>query len=148
MASIPEFSEAVESFQAFLASDSLPTDIRWVFRDDICLWHPNNLLARSELGGAASLAAKVFAEGQAKGLVEIVAIGRAPSHVLATVWFPKSAGDEIQGWDVGLKLSIRQPCPRVRAVGGVLWRILSWSPSLRRCQRDCAFIGTRKWAAA
>jgi len=32
MSSIPEFSEAVESFQAFLASNSLPTTIRWVFR--------------------------------------------------------------------------------------------------------------------
>jgi hypothetical protein len=149
MASIPEFSGAVESFQAFLATNSLPTAITWVFRDDVWFVAHDKLIARSEPGGGnASLAAKVYAEGQAKGLVEIVAIGRAPSRTLATVWFPKFADDEVQGWNVGLKLSIRQPCPAAWTVGAVFWRFLQWSPAFRRFQRDYRFIGTSEWAAA
>ena len=149
MESIPEFSEAVESFQAFLATDSLPTAITWVFRDDIWFVAHDTLIARSEPGGgSASLAEKVYSEGQAKGLIEIIAIGRSQSHTLATVWFPKFAEDEVQGWNVGLKLAIRQPCPAAWRVGGVLWRILEWSPAFKRFQRAYGFIGTREWAAA
>ena len=149
MSSIPEFSEAVESFQAFLASNSLPTTIRWVFRDDTWFVGRDKLIARSRPGGGnAALAAKVYGEGQAEGLVEIIAIGRAPSHILATVWFPKFADDEVQGWTVGLKLAIRQPCPVAWRVGGVFWRFLQWSPAFRRYQRDYGFIGTKEWAAA
>lgn len=149
MESIPEFSEAVESFQAFLARHSLPTAITWVFRDDIWFVAYDTLIARSEPGGgSAALAAKVYSEGQAKGLVEIIAIGRSPSHTLATVWFPKFAEDETHGWNVGLKLAIRQPCPVAWRVGGVLWRILEWSPAFRRFQRDYESIGNRRWAAA
>jgi hypothetical protein len=149
MASIPEFSEAVESFQAFLASNALPTAITRVFRDDTWFVAHDKLIARSEPdGGNAPLAAKVYAEGQAKGLVEIIAIGRAPSHTLATLRFPKFAEDEVQGWNVGLKLAIRQPCPVAWMVGGVFWSFLQWSPAFRHYQRDYGFIGTREWAAA
>jgi hypothetical protein len=148
MASIPDFSETVESFQAFLASNSLPTAITWVFRNDTWFVAHDKLIARSDPdGGNASLAAKVYAEGQAKGLVEIVAIGRTPSQTLVTIWFPKFPEDEVQGWSVGLKLAIRQPCPVARRVGGVFWRFLQWSPAFKRYQRDHGFIGTKEWAA-
>ena len=53
-----------------------------------------------------SLAEKVFGEGREKGLVEIHAVAVAAGQIAATVWFPKYAHEEVQGWNRGMKLSI------------------------------------------
>jgi hypothetical protein len=99
----------VESFQGFLASNSLPGTITWVFRDDTWLVSPEKLVVLSPpRKGNALLAAKVYEEGRAKGLVEIVAIGRTQSRTVATVWFPKFAEDEVQGWSVGSFIGTRE----------------------------------------
>jgi hypothetical protein len=149
MESVPEFSEAVESFRKFLATNSLPTDITWVFRDDTWFVAYGRLLVRSQPSSRSpELAAKVYSEGRARGLVEILAIGRGHSHTFATVWFPKFTEDEVQGWNVGLKLSVRQPCPLARAVGSVAWALVRWSPVFRKYQREYTFIGSLAWAAA
>jgi len=151
MTDIPEFSEALASFERFLIQNSLPTAVRWVFRDDT--WFPayDRLIVRSWIDpDNARLAEKVYGEGRAKGLVQVEAVGRTPTHTLATVWFPKFPAQEVQGWDRGLKILIRLPCPIVRGVGRFPWTVLSWFPSFRRYQRSNLFasIGSKRWAAA
>jgi hypothetical protein len=67
---------------------------------------------------------KVFAEGSAKGLVELVALAQTTDWILATVWYPKYESEEVQGWGQNMKLAIRQPLPRGRSsCAGVVARI-------------------------
>lgn len=149
MTVIPEFATALESFQKFLGDNSLPAPVVWVFRDDTFFPTHDTLIVQSKVGrDNAMLAAKVFEEGRRKGLVQIIALGRDQSRSFATIWFPRLAEDEVQGWNVGLKLGIRQPCPLAKTAGRVAWFLLQWNPAFRRYQRTYAFIGSRAWAAA
>jgi len=92
----------------------LPGDVRWVFRDDLFQPDPLRICVPPQLpDDNESLAAKVFAEGRREGLVEIVGIGSSSTRVLGTVWHPKQAGEEVQGWSVGMKLSVRSPKPEL-----------------------------------
>src|SRR5881397_684606 len=112
MNDIPDFEDAVESFRCFLAEQGHPTNIFWVFREDIWKRSPISVVLRfpSQRKNLA-LAQKVFEEGRRKGLVDVHAIATVGDKVAATVWFPKFADEEIQGWDRGMKLSIAEPLP-------------------------------------
>jgi hypothetical protein len=149
MSDIPEWPEAVNAFQAFLEANRHPRNIRWVFRDDL---HPREMpqvLVRAMLPNEnAALAAKVFTEGRQKGLVEMIAIATTGFATLASVWYPKYPSEEVQGWDRGMKLSIRQPLLRARPVSSMKWAIVTFLPSYRRAQQLWGFVGTRAWAAA
>jgi hypothetical protein len=73
------------------------------------------------------LARKVFDGGRANGLVEILAVAKVQGVVATTVWYPKEPNEEVQGWDRGLKLAIRDPLTIAKAV----WRDRRGVPSVR-----------------
>lgn len=56
--------------------------------------------------------------------------------------------EEVQGWSQGLKLSIRQPLPAAKAVGGLRWEVVKYLSVYRWYQRYEYFIGSRRGAAA
>lgn len=93
------------------------------------------------------MAEKVFSEGQRKGLVEITAVASSDLLTAATVWFPRTPRDEVQGWSNGMKLSIIQPLPIVDPITfGFTWQMVRWSSVYRRYQQQNPFVGTRAWA--
>jgi len=149
MNDIPSFDDALESFRRFLAEQRHPNGIFWVFREDIWKLSPDSLLLRipSRTKNLA-LAKKVFKEGQRKGLLDLHAIATVGDKVAATVWFPKFEGEEIQGWDRGMKLSIAEPLPEAQLVGSVKWLLFQLKPQFRHYQRFNIWVGTKGWAAA
>lgn len=149
MNDIPDFGDAVASFRLFLAEQGHPDKILWVFREDIWKRSPGDVVLRfpPPIKNLA-LAKKVFEEGRRKGLVDVHAIAVVDDRVAATVWFPKFSDEEIQGWNAGMKLSIAEPLPRARSVGGFMWLYFRLQPKFRYYQR-CEFgVGTKAWAAA
>jgi hypothetical protein len=80
--------------------------------------------------------------------VDIHAVAVAAGQVAATVWFPKYAHEEVQGWNRGMKLSISQPLPRAKTIGALRWSLLGFLPRFRQYQKSDIFIGSIGWAAA
>ncbi len=133
--------------QESLRTLDLPRTVRWVFRDDIVVRYKKPVLAGPASQDGAGLSEKVFEQGRAKGLVEIYVLGVSANSVLATVWYPKLDGEEVQGWARGFKLSLSNPLPRARVLPSVLWALMRRTPLYRQYQKNARFIGTRKWAA-
>ena len=149
MNDIPDFEDALLSFRRFLLEQSHPGNIFWVFREDIWKRSTTNVVLKfpSQRRNLA-LARKVFDEGRRKGLVDIHAIATVNDQVAATVWFPKFAYEEIQGWDNGMKLSIASPLPSAEIVGQLRWLSFRLNSQFRNYQRVEPWVGTKAWAAA
>lgn len=143
------FDDAVASFQNFLKEQDHPTEIFWVFRDDIWQRSQSEVLIRYPTTSEnLVLVQKVFGEGCEKGLVDIYAVATASGRVAATVWFPKFAAEEVQGWDCGMKLSIAQPLPRATIVSPLRWWFFRFVPRFRHYQNFEWTVRTKRWAAA
>jgi len=136
-------------FRRFLDKNGHPSEVFWVFRDDVWKLSPSDVWIKypSSLENI-TLAEKVFAEGRERGHVDIHAVAIAAGKIAATVWFPKYANEEVQGWNQGMKLSISQPLLRAKTFGALRWSLLRFLPSFRHYQRSDILIGTRAWAAA
>ena len=90
MDDIPDFAEALTQFRRVLSESGHPSDLFWVFRDDVWKLSPTEVWIKYPSSQKnISLAEKVFAEGRAKGLVDIHAVAVGAGQVAATVWFPK-----------------------------------------------------------
>jgi hypothetical protein len=149
MSDIPDFREAVVRFRHFLLTTGHSAEVFWVFRDDLWQWSPTDICVKYPPPVInVNLVQKVFTEGRERGLVEIRAVATVAQKVAASVWYPKYASEEIQGWSDGLKLSISRPLPDAKIIGKLRWRLLRFLPSFRRYQRMAVFIGTREWATA
>lgn len=119
-----------------------------MFREDIWKRSPSDVVIRfpSQIINSA-LTKKVFGEGRKKGLIDLYAIATVDDMTAATVWFPKFSDEEIQGWNRGMKLSIAQPLPKAKSVGGLMWLWFRLHPQFLQYQR-CEFtVGTKTWAA-
>jgi len=149
MNDIPDFSEAFRQFRRFLAENGHPDEVFWVFREDLWQLSINRVLVKYPTRPEnITLAQKVFAEGRARGLVEITAVAETADRVAASVWFPKYPNEEVQGWACGMRMTIRQPLPSARVLASRYWWVLRLFPRFRHYQRFASFIGTRGWAAA
>jgi hypothetical protein len=149
MNDVPDFAEAVTEFRRVLGENGHPSDLFWVFRDDVWKLSPTEVWVKYPSSQQSiSLAEKVFAEGREKGLVDIHAVAVAAGQVAATVWFPKYPHEEVQGWNRGMKLSISQPLLRAKTIGALRWSLLGFLPRFRQYQKADMFIGTISWAAA
>jgi hypothetical protein len=149
MNDIPTFEHALESFRRFLIGSGHPTNIFWVFQEDVWKRSPTDVVLRlpSQTKNLV-LARKVFDEGRKEGLVDLHAIATVDNKVAATIWFPKFPGEKIQGWECGMKLSIVEPLPRAKIVGFFRWLLFSLLPRFRHRQRFELWVGTKPWAAA
>lgn len=146
---IPPFDLALEQFRDFLNRNGASDGIEWVFRDDLCpLSRGRFLVRRSDSSENRRLAQKVFSEGRSRGLLEISVIASSPQFTVATVWYPRTDRDQVQGWNRGMKLSILQPLPHAEFVSCLVWPVVRWLPTYRRYQSNAAFVGTREWAVA
>ena len=149
MIDIPDFEEAVSSLRQFLMENGHPAKIVWIFRDDLWKRSVSEVFVRvpSQPKNLA-LAKKVFNEGRTKGLVDVHAVAIAGDAAAATVWFPRTSDDEIQGWDRGMKLTISRPLLRAKTFGSFRWWLFSFLGGFRHYQAHEFTIGTRNWAAA
>lgn len=145
---IPSFDTAVDSLRGLLRRQGHADNVFWVFRDDLWLRYGRPAwLHLPAAAGNEALARKVYAEGCARGLVRISAVAELADRTGVTVWFPRTAEDEVQGWDSGLKLSIALPLPRAKIAGPLFWHLLQWHPGFRRFQRHRRGLpGSRRWA--
>ena len=149
MKDIPEFEDALSSFRQFLTDNGHPSEIVWVFRDDLWKRSVTEVFVRiPSQPESLALAKKVFNEGRRKGFVDVHAVAIADNTVVATVWFPRTEDDEIQGWNRGMKLSISEPLLRAKTFGVFRWWLFSFLPRFRHDQRWELIIGTKEWAAA
>lgn len=149
MSDIPEFEEALLSFGQFLTDNGHPSEIVWVFRDDVWKRSMTEMFVRiPSQRKSRVLAKKVFNEGRKKGLVEVHAVAVAGNTVAATVWFPRTDDNEIQGWNRGMKLTISEPLLRAKTFGSLRWWLFSFLPRFRHYQTWERIIGTRAWAVA
>src|SRR6266481_2533274 len=148
MYDLSSFENAVTSFRRFLAENGLPTEVFWVFRDDV--WkRPNEVLINYHSASQnLVLAKRVFNDGHERGLVGIHVVATAGERVAATVWFPKFPDEQVQGWDCGMKLSISQPLPRAKIVSPFRWFFFRFVPFFRHYQKAEWSIGTKSWAGA
>lgn len=148
MNDIPGFEEAVALFRSFLAEQGHPTDIFWVFREDIWKRSATGVVLRfpSQTKNLA-LAKKAFQEGRKRGIVNVHAVATVGYKVAATVWFPKFV-EEIQGWNRGMKLSIAEPLPTAEMVGQFKWLMFRFKLQFRHYQQLDSWIGTKAWATA
>jgi hypothetical protein len=97
MSAIPEFAQAVQEFESYLRREGFAKRIVWVFRDDLWQWGRTRVLLRwPEPSHTRELIEKVFAEGKAKGLVEIVAVAQAGDSIVVTVRYPKYKDGEVR----------------------------------------------------
>jgi hypothetical protein len=121
---LPSFEEAVGDLQRFLAFHRHPTAILWVFREDIWLPRSSRLIVfEQDTRLAEALVAERYAQAQVAGLGELTALGGTPTHSAVGACFP--GPDAIQGWNSGLKLSIRDPFAKALVVReNALWRLL------------------------
>jgi hypothetical protein len=148
MNEVPAFEDAVARFRRFVAEQGLPETLYWMFREDLWRRSPASVLVRMPPHSKSlELTRSVFEEGRAKGLVGITAVARVRGGLATTVWYPKRAEEEVQGWDTGLKLSVNQPLPLALAVPPLLWALVTCIPRYKRYQAREWFIGTREWAA-
>ena len=138
------FPDAVTSFQNFLKENNHPTDVFWVFRDDLWKRSLTEVLVKYPPSSEnLDLAQKVFREGCERGLVDIHAVAIAANRVAATVWFPKFEKEQVQGWDCGMKLSIAQPLLRATIVNPFRWWFFRFAPRFRHYQSFEWTVGTK-----
>ena len=149
MNDIPEFEDALSSFRDFLTQNGHPSKVVWIFRDDLWKRSVTEVFVRvpSQPKNLA-LTKKVFNDGRRQGLVEVHAVAIAGDAVAATVWFPKTSDDEVQGWNRGMKLTISEPLLRAKTFGSFRWWLFSFLRGFRNYQTWERVIGTRAWAAA
>jgi hypothetical protein len=148
MNDIPEFKDAVQLFLRFLTENGQPGNVFWVFRDDIWKRPGEVLINYRSAAKNTGLAQKVFDEGRKRGLVEVQAVAIVDGSVASTVWFPKFADEQVQGWDSGMKLSISQPLPHAAIVNPFRWFFFRLLPLFRHYQKAEWTIGTKAWAAS
>ena len=80
--------------------------------------------------------------------MEVAAVASSDHLTAATVWFPRTAAAEVQGWDRGMKLSLIQPLPIADPITfWFTWKMVQCSSVYRRYQGRRAFVGTRAWAS-
>ena len=146
---IPTFEEAIGQMQSFLLREGHNDTVRWIFCDD-AIQHSQEVIT-VRLGIPTineALARKVYEEGREKGIISITALGTSDECTMVAVWYPKHKGEEVQGWNRGLKLSIRKPIAKVKRISSFLWPLMRCTPAYRRNQKYCTDMGTRKWATA
>jgi hypothetical protein len=147
---LPEFDVAVREFCQFLRNEGHSDRLLWVFRDDT--WFKaidDRVICFPVPAGNEKLIRKVYAEARAKGLASVNALATYRDQTVSTVWFPKYEHEEVQGWDTGLKLSIRDPLPEATSASPFFWKLITKLPSFRRSFRDSDWlIGSRQWAQA
>jgi len=149
MRDIPEFEDALSSFRQLLTDHGHPSEIVWVFREDLWKRSATEVFVRiPSQPRSLALARKVFNEGRRKGLVDLHAVAVADNTVATTVWFPRTEGDKIQGWNRGITLTVSEPLLRAKTFGLFRWWLFSFLPGFRHYQKHELIIGTRNWAAA
>jgi hypothetical protein len=142
---IPEFHTAVLLLREFLAEQDLPTDVLWIFREDLYFADWQTVYARTcALPGHIRLAETVFQDGRKQGLVEICGLFRTQSFVGATVWYPRNRSEQVQGWTQGLKISVREPLRFAKPIrSSTLWRFHQCRPKYKRYQARECFVHLR-----
>jgi hypothetical protein len=129
MEKCPQFDLAVTQFKEFLATEGKPTEILWVFREDVTsfkrmLWFKAPIRHENE-----SSARILYAQGLERGLgVNLHQIGEYANNSLCYIWIPADEVDMSQAMmGNGLKLSILQSSFDLRPVPGNLnWKWLKW----------------------
>ncbi len=147
---LPEFEKAVTDFRDFLRKEGRSDKLLWVFCDDTWFKAIDDRVIRFPLPAEnEQLIRKVYAEAKAKGLASINALATFRDKTVATIWFPKFEHEEVEEWNIGLKLSIRNPLPEATSVRPLLWSLLTKLPGFRRSFRENDWlIGSREWARA
>lgn len=133
----PTFDAALEHFRSFLANNDQPTEIQFVFREDVYYSNVNTLCIVSPIPASnLLLAATAYDIGKLKDQVVVKALGKFPNTIIATIWYPCTERHRPQGWDQGLRYAIVKPLPSaIHVSGGWQWFTRKFGLQYRRFQR-------------
>jgi hypothetical protein len=143
-ADVPDFERAIAQFRRLLAEHSLPTEIVWAFREDLYAPLSRFRVKFPPPRENESLVKRLFEKGRVRGLVEISALCRLPSAVVATIWFPATSDEDVQGWSHGLKLAIHSPLTEATPIHSAFsWCLRKLLPAYRLYQDHAEFVASR-----
>ena len=136
------YNDAVLASQEFITSKSKSIELRWIFREQI--FQPNQSRMYIHLpknGRMQHLAEKAYNHGRKRNIVEMKVIAYLEELSVVTVWYPQTDRDIPQGWDHGLKFSIRMNMSQVKIIcSNLQWKFYELVPAYRRYQKYESFI--------
>ena len=136
MEEFPSFEEAVEQFKAFIGKQGHPTQLNWVFRDDLYVTRNTVFIVSPLPSNNRQTAQTAYNNGVAMGQVEIRAMAGIQGGMAATIWYPTFEANRPEGWDHGLRFSIAEPLREAQEVGkGWRWNLRKYTPAFRRFHR-------------
>jgi len=141
---LPEFDDALDQMRCFLRNQGRPSNVLWAFRED---WYSTGASCHRVIwplpGDNEGFARTLYEAARRRGLVEVQAVFCAHGSSVCVVIAPDP--DEIQGWNSGLKLAIREPFVSALTVTTpVRWRCHRIMPAYRRFQRFETSVPERK----
>jgi hypothetical protein len=151
MRKTPSFDEAQHQLREFLAGQGHPTELAWVFREDVLLSPslPPRVVVRLPLPGENVRAAHaLFEHARARGLgVQVVALCRIGSQVACYVWEPESSREQDTAMmsSTDVKLSIREPLEdAVRVTRTAAWPLRKLGARLRERHTFIGLMPSRR----
>jgi len=133
MKAFPSFDVAVDGFKEFLSANEIPTAIQWVFREQMYEKRGAFFVAVPLPHSNTEIAARAYDHGVRQEQIAISAVATFADKAAATIWFPVTEQDRPQGWENGLRYTIRQPLHLVRELPvGWRWSLHQMSRAFRR----------------
>jgi hypothetical protein len=123
---LPTFTEATESLSRFLAGQSYPSQVVWIFRDDVTTHRRRIWLRPLAVEQNRRDAESQFEQARHRGLgVSLQAFCQFPGLAACYVWSPKKELERQYALQpVALKLSIPKPLPPATALrSSVCWHL-------------------------
>ena len=127
----PHFYEAARQFGDFLESQTLSSELLWIFREDVC-WRKRQLFIKIPLPEENKQRAEsLYNLGVTRGLgVRMEALCLLDSHPCCYIWLPSDEIDASYAMLSGLKMSVpTKPLKSHPVKSELLWRIYKWQES-------------------
>ena len=129
----PPFDEALGRFRRFLKSEGGPTDLFWVFREDVSTWGCTDWIREPVPAENSNLAFAYYEFGRHQGLgVTLSCLCDVDGRAACFVWVPKDQSEAADRFQAPcLKLSVHRgpigPCRNGVSVRSyVSWQYRRW----------------------
>ncbi len=125
---MPIFVDAVARFREFLISQQAPSELLWVFREDVSSRKRRVLIKEPLPPENVQLAESLYERGCQRGLgVQLDAFCLLGSRVCCYICLPEDESEAQHLMIDGLKLSVPTDLLHARSVrSDVLWRVQVW----------------------
>ena len=125
---MPPFADAVVQFRQFLVSQRVPSELLWVFREDVTSRERRILVKEPLPLENERLVASLYERGCQHGLgVQIDAFCLLSSRVCCYIWMPEDESEAEYQMISGLKLSVPTELLQAYSVkSNLMWSVQTW----------------------